>query len=1445
MKTTAEQKRRLRLEQLRDRFIAATLGTPSLRLRRLARSRGLDLSRLKEKDPRAFEEVLSALGQSGSTDVANEAVALCDIRPDANLEAFADDVSVLAHAAREERLESGSDDLAIGWPFLEGSTRDGTWIRAPLLLFPISLKTSKKGRLSWQLRSEGPAVLNEPLVEFLVREQGFRLDFTELFDDETPQITEQSWGQISRHLQKMGLPFGESFDEGSSANETSQKLPPLQKIDPVTSEERETAALDSFQLRHHIVMGRFPVSASNVIVDYDEILARNLDAQDLGLAAELLLVDEDAEWQEEAALEDRDDTADEELSNDVLGDWQRWQVFASDASQDAVFRFVENATDRDGIVVQGPPGTGKSQLIANFVGAAIALGQRVLVVCTKRAALDVVAARLTASGLGEPIAVVHDVGRDRNEVCADLESTLSQLEDHLSGATTRQREIARAEAEHQRALDRLAARLQHSHQAFSLLATSQNGKPPLAELQERALDDDHRPLPDMVPVADAVTEAELFEKLPRLETLAPLAAPLATPHPLGIRGAWEDFDEDDFQDLFEVIAELCDITGDAGALEDATMTPEESIEHEALWTEVAPLIDVFESDDSSLADFLLFWTWTDGRTETGEWQRVMATLKEARDELSAVPHELITTSRDVLEQWLQELARLSELHDLWYRFVLPEFWRLRKVPSQILDHCVSWSAKASSMPVDISGLCRQAIKWQELIEAMPDDNPLFDFGFSGHPRDIELSIDSLRRQHTNTRCLHTLQQALSHRGAPYDRLPNIGPEIADPMEEVALFRAAVADRRRARMRSTVDQQLGDLANTGGLDFAVCDELRRAFDGANFDAVLSPLAALLDTTDQVQEAVEIDGLLRDEPRWIRHFLKRWRPADAKPDAKTGAGEDAIVATERAWKALLTGERDRSEVEAPLIDEEYLFRLREDLERCRKVAGEGMHGQYVRRIAEAAGNNERRRALQQLAAEVGRRRNRPSLRQLTERFWHRGLSLIRPVWFCSPEAVSALFPLESGFFDVVIFDEASQCPVESALPALVRSDKAVIAGDDQQMPPSRFFRAAFDSEDEDSTLLATRSILQLARATFTNTTLRWHYRSRHEELIAFSNRAFYGGRLITAPMAEEIQTPDVEGLHLAKVDGLWVDQQNEIEARKVVDIIERLLVADDPPSIGVVTFNRRQAELIEHLLDGRAAAHPAFRKALQRDDERTIVDQLFIRNLENVQGDQRDVIILCTGYGPTEPGGTIHARFGPVSQEGGEKRLNVAITRARKGLWLVTSMKADQLEVSHTRNVGPKLLRAYLGFVEAHSRSDAPSVTKWLSEAHSLGGGRGVTGTSRQSGPKRGPGQRVRRELTQALRERGFTVEEDVGLGSHCLDLTLSQHSEEPARLGIDCTSFLSDPDSLSRDVHGPAFWRRLGWTVLRVSPAMWLHDRERTLNRISQHALTTALTVKSG
>jgi hypothetical protein len=1397
---------RQHLETLRERFTAMNLSSRTLRLSRCTRSGALDLARVETLLPEAFDDLTDRLGHGRDGDMALVPQQAAD--PDVNR--LTNDVRVLATHARSDWLETGLRDLAIGWPFLEGKGLDGTWIRAPLFLYPVWLERTSKGRLEWRLDMGEPPTLNDSLVLTLARIAGVCLTLDDLLkedDDRVFAYDNPTWVGMLRCLRGLGLSMDGPED-----------LPALEPVVTRTKDDRDNASSGKFTLRNHLVLGRFPPSGSSLVGDYDTILD-NPDLN-LGLGEELLAVD----LTTAAGLNHLAPTT----SAGAFSGVQQYLALASDSSQDDVLRWLQHE-DSTGVVVQGPPGTGKSQLITNLVTAAIALGWRVLVVCEKRAALDVVEDRMVRIGLGEPLALVHDVTSDRNAVCNGIVRTLEAVSD-----TARKEPVTTHRARLEQALTRARTRAEIGQTAWRQLTEQPHGRPALATLFERALSDEAGVLPEIAQWVESTSEGELTATIPHIEAVSTETEALAAPHPLAVREDFSGLSDPDLvrtRDSLHLGLEILEEIASASGL----MTPAEVLKRDDVWRAAAPALDLFDAPDAEdLHRFLLFWSWTGGQSAHGAWQTVMERLLTAKKELQEVPYELVVTPDETLECWAREIDELERLRTLWYRPFLPSFWRLRLTPEKVMDRCPSLGGRSQALVLrdasqNVRRLCEQARAWSQLIHDIPQDNPFLDFGFQGDPADITGAIDDIRGQYRRVDAVHKLHASLQDLGGPYAALPSFDGALS-PRDE-PLIAAAMADRRSGvRYR-----ELRDLVESlrSWMDAGLVGVLDRALvtaAGGQAATGATQLRTLLAAWEDAGEARRLDELTQDLPGWARAFLRQWRRS---PRSGASPGDDAETTLNRAWRTVALAGRSRSVIEAPLVVDEQLDALSDDIAACREVAAAGVRGVFQDRAADRVQANGK--AMRQLAAEARKRRRRLTLRQLIERFWDAGLAQVRPVWLCSPDSVASMFPLRNNLFDLVVFDEASQCPVEAALPVLMRGKRALIAGDDQQMPPSTFFRAAhgIDPEDDNSTLLASESLLELARVAFPALTLRWHYRSRHESLVAFSNAAFYRGELYTAPRPEKRMASPIEGLHYIPVAGLWQEQCNLVEANRVVELIAELLASDTAeghtPTIGVVTFNLTQAALIQERVAARYVEDPRFRALMAKDQLRLPIDQVFIRNLENVQGDERDVIIFSMGYGRNEEGGRVHARFGPVGQQGGEKRLNVAITRARLGIYLVTSFDPDELDVSRTRHPGPKLLMQYARYVRAVSEGRHDEVIPILRRAAALNNQSEHTHTV-MGANARLVGLTVRRQLARDLEDRGLEVELQFGVGRKRLDLVVSRPGSA-SRIGVDCGAFLDIQPPLSRDVYSRGYWSRLGWNVIRVTPGMWLEQREAVITQI--------------
>ena len=429
---------------------------------------------------------------------------------------------------------------------------------------------------------------------------------------------------------------------------------------------------------------------------------------------------------------------------------------------------------------------------------------------------------------------------------------------------------------------------------------------------------------------------------------------------------------------------------------------------------------------------------------------------------------------------------------------------------------------------------------------------------------------------------------------------------------------------------------------------------------------------------------------------------------------------------------------------------------------------------------------------------------------------------PCWLLSPENVSSLLPLEKNLFDVVIFDEASQVFIESTIPTIYRGKNIVVAGDAKQLRPSATFMKRYLGADPDTlddpsvqAALEVESLLDLAVARYNSANLTYHYRSRHQELIDFSNCAFYSGGLQVAPNIYTGRSG--KPMERYKVKGQWLGRKNAAEAKKVVELIKEIMASrKNNESIGVITFNSDQQTCIADAIDKEAQTDKKFRADIAKERMRIEGGEdtgLFIKNLENVQGDERDIIIFSIGYAPNETG-RVYANFGSLSAEGGENRLNVAITRAKSKIIVVTSIEPEDLKVDASKNQGPRLLRDYLAYVRSVSDGDKANAGAILA---------GICPTEGSSESKiLSAGPSIEEQMKEKLEKLGYKV--DIGLGNKNSRISLAVYDDSCDKylLGVELEkdAFAASSSAMERDVYKPKFLEGRGWTIMRVWSRDW-------------------------
>lgn len=454
------------------------------------------------------------------------------------------------------------------------------------------------------------------------------------------------------------------------------------------------------------------------------------------------------------------------------------------------------------------------------------------------------------------------------------------------------------------------------------------------------------------------------------------------------------------------------------------------------------------------------------------------------------------------------------------------------------------------------------------------------------------------------------------------------------------------------------------------------------------------------------------------------------------------------------------------------------------------------------------------MQLLLHEFGKQRRHLPIRQLIRRA---GLTIqaLKPCFMMGPMSVAQYLEQGTVEFDMVIMDEASQLRPEEALGAIARGKQLIVVGDPKQLPPTNFFDRLVDEADEDendntpAVLAGTESILDICQQLFHPVrTLRWHYRSRHESLIAFSNHHFYNGKLVVFPSPfERNKRLGVRYRHIK--DGIYKDRQNFPEAQRIVDHVIEHMIKYPEESLGVVTLNQTQRDLIEDLLD---------KKLRDIEEAQTFISKweaedwpFFVKNLENVQGDERDVIFISTTFGRALGTDKVRQNFGPISRPDGWRRLNVLFTRARRKIELFTSMLPEDIVLETKTPAGTRALKDYLDFAK-----------------------RGVLTTTHIS--EREPDSDFELAVGDMLRNQGYDVIPQLGVAGFFIDLAVrnpDRPGEFLAAVECDGATYHSSSSARDRDRIREAILESLGWKdrIWRIWSTDWFYDPRRESERL--------------
>ena len=552
--------------------------------------------------------------------------------------------------------------------------------------------------------------------------------------------------------------------------------------------------------------------------------------------------------------------------------------------------------------------------------------------------------------------------------------------------------------------------------------------------------------------------------------------------------------------------------------------------------------------------------------------------------------------------------------------------------------------------------------------------------------------------------------------------------------------------------------------------------------------------------------------------IRELEARFRSAGAwnviERAGKDLSPEYAVRAVEHAWLGRVLDDLEFEDQRLAALDSSTLARHREEFAKADIQHIDSTPQRVHRLTAEAiiAMMNSHSEETASVRREAAKKTRHLSVRQLLARAPH-VLSALRPCWTMSPIRAAEIIPADLQLFDIVVFDEASQIPPAEAIGSLARAPQAVIAGDRHQLPPTSFFgrNSGEEGDDDDGDLSLTsdiESLLDVAGALLRDNMLQWHYRSRDDRLIAFSNNHIYGGSLTAFPGAIVVPPVTLCLIPFRPIIGDKGTRSNPDEVEKVVELVLEHARETPNETLGVIAFGQHHADNIDNVLMRRLSVmnDPSLDEFFSERNE----ERFFVKNIERVQGDERDAIILSVGY-HKDTNGNLPYRFGPILQEGGERRLNVAVTRARSRLTLVSSFSHRDMDPGRSSAKGVDLLRQYFEYAASGGRELGSDVLEVPLNPFEL-------------------------SIRDGLERRHIPVTPQYGVSGYRIDFACA-HPNEPGRMVLaieaDGASYHSAYTTRDRDRLRQQILEGKGWRFHRIWSTAWFRNRNSEIDKAEQ------------
>ncbi len=1116
--------------------------------------------------------------------------------------------------------ERGAKDLYIGWPFVKGKFNDDTPVRCPLIFFPVSIERNGN---SWFLnrREDVNVTLNKTFLLAYSYYNKIRLD-----EDLIETVIDYEKDDKVFRTQLYELLKNSQVELHFNQDNFTDELISFKNYRKSEFEKQERTGV--LKMYPEAVLGIFPQSGSYLVPDYLTLIERNQSENLEDFFAKRISSDIN-----QMALFDK------------VHEENTFTPFPLDAYQELALKEVKKGNS---IVVQGPPGTGKSQLICNLISDFIARGKNVLMVCQKRAALDVVFQRLKEVEVDPFVALVHDFKNDRKPIFEKVDEQIESVEMYEKKNNSLDSiQLERNFIQASRRIDQLCEELEEFRNALFdesecgksvkelYLSSSPDEESFPMNLEYRAFHFDH--FDEILrKVKSYLTYYERFEKRANFWAKGP---------------SFADFKTSDLVRLQEIIHEIPTFYDTMVARSNEfSLRPLDFDSVEYFSSKVAELSHLI-SDLNDKVIFKVFkQLWADKPAKDINWliqleRQTIACFKGAGLEASLPAGEL-GRFQEVLQ------AGIKARNRPWSWFA----WQFSKERTFLKRVLVANQLKGNKQGFNtLLERIDNRLNFEHNVSVILGNKWLHNFPTS--LRKIEVQ-DWFYWQKKGLNMFYVSEGVRSLH--EYVSITNTEQHAyLDGLNQLK------------DLAEGLPHQMGLWSRYVSI-YQVKSVILKKEDPAKLEKQLKK------DFDALCEYHKLKATLSGEEIRVVDKITEMNPSDLEAAIKLFKNSLSL-----AWIEHIESKYpDLRTVSSGKLDE-MAEELRESIKAKRNTSKEILLLKAREKTYEDLTFNrlKNRVTYRDLQHQVTKKRRVWPIRRVINEFTEELFTLL-PCWMCSPESASAIFPMYEQF-DLVIFDEASQCFAERGIPAMYRGRQIVVTGDSQQLQPNDLYRVRWEEDDDETPELSIDSLLDLTKHYLPQVNLAGHYRSKSLELIDFSNEHFYNGRLRLLPDFTYANKKE-PAIQYVEVDGVWEDGFNPIEAEKVVELAIQWLKSKEAREIGIVTFNYKQQGLILDLLEERA-----------EEAKVLIPETLFVKNIENVQGDERDIIIFSIGYAPDKKG-KLKLQFGSLNVEGGENRLNVAVTRAREMICVVSSIHPSKMHTSDTKNEGPKLLKKYLEY-----------------------------------------------------------------------------------------------------------------------------------------------------